>query len=187
MKIREKIDLWVKRDINFNFEYGYFKDGESYTIGVSDQPPKNLTHDSPISKRMIELANLQSIVHDKFDELKMNLNHEIISYDDEESWDNMKKENSKGVKRGTKKYNNFKRKVKERDGKCVCCGWDKDLCVHHVLPYGKYPETQADADNGVTLCMECHRKYEELYRDNISPVTLIEFIKNRTQLEKCRE
>jgi len=35
---------------------------------------------------------------------------------------------------------------------CALCGISKDLQVHHIRPFHKYPELELDADNLITLC-----------------------------------
>jgi 5-methylcytosine-specific restriction endonuclease McrA len=40
--------------------------------------------------------------------------------------------------RGSTEDNQWKRKVKERDGKCRACGASLNLQVHHIKPLEKY-------------------------------------------------
>lgn len=45
----------------------------------------------------------------------------------------------------------------KRQPKCIACGRDKDLEVHHVMPYHLDPSLELDDGNLVTLCAEpCH-------------------------------
>lgn len=45
----------------------------------------------------------------------------------------------------------------KRQPKCIACGRDKDLEVHHVMPYHLDPALELDDGNLVTLCADpCH-------------------------------
>jgi len=45
----------------------------------------------------------------------------------------------------------------EREPRCIACGRDKGLEVHHVVPYHLDPSRELDASNLVTLCADpCH-------------------------------
>jgi 5-methylcytosine-specific restriction endonuclease McrA len=58
------------------------------------------------------------------------------------------------------KVNRWRRRVYEKDGyKCKRCGYDKGkrLQAHHIKSWIKYPESRFNLDNGVTLCIPCHR------------------------------
>lgn len=59
--------------------------------------------------------------------------------------------------RNSAEYQRWRRKVIERDGYiCRQCGADTNLEVHHIKPYDKYRGLATDADNGITLCRNCH-------------------------------
>jgi hypothetical protein len=60
----------------------------------------------------------------------------------------------------TEGYADWRLSVMERDlFTCQNCG--KTACklqVHHIKPYKDYPELRTDTSNGITLCVECHKK-----------------------------
>ena len=59
--------------------------------------------------------------------------------------------------RNSPEYNQWKNKVKHRDGNaCRRCGFENNLHVHHIKPFKKYPEFAIELDNGLTLCGNCH-------------------------------
>jgi hypothetical protein len=75
----------------------------------------------------------------------------------------------------TNDYKNWRQQVFERDHfTCRCCGgWHthlkhkpNTLNAHHIKPFNDYPELRFDVNNGVTLCIYCHRfirSKEEMY------------------------
>ena len=51
----------------------------------------------------------------------------------------------------------WKRDVRQRDGNaCRVCGVQRNIHVHHIKPFKKYPDFATDIDNGITLCGNCH-------------------------------
>ena len=60
------------------------------------------------------------------------------------------------------KYSKWRNSVLQRDDyKCKMCGKSEDesiLNVHHIIRYADNEELRTDADNGITLCYECHKK-----------------------------
>jgi len=42
--------------------------------------------------------------------------------------------------------------------KCLKCGSDKDLTIHHIKPVSKYPLLEFDKKNCIILCKKCHTK-----------------------------
>lgn len=59
---------------------------------------------------------------------------------------------------GTVKYRNWRMSVFRRDDfRCAMCSTNKDICVHHILPFADYPKLRTKLDNGVTLCQYHHR------------------------------
>ena len=61
--------------------------------------------------------------------------------------------------RRTAEYREWRRSVYERDNyTCMLCGQrGGDLNAHHIKPYALYPEHRYELDNGITLCVDCHR------------------------------
>ncbi|WP_077603645.1 HNH endonuclease [Oceanobacillus sojae] len=56
--------------------------------------------------------------------------------------------------------------VKKRDNfTCVFCEDDTggNLVSHHLDSYDSFPEKRLDISNGVTLCVDCHKDFHELY------------------------
>jgi hypothetical protein len=51
--------------------------------------------------------------------------------------------------------------VKARDCKCVECNATTALVAHHVKPKSQYPELKFDLENGVTLCVDCHKDHHK--------------------------
>ncbi len=79
-----------------------------------------------------------------------------------------KDKNSKSYKKWRERvdYKNglksWSKLVRERDGnKCVVCGSDKNLNVHHILDKRFYKEHSLNVDVGVSLCV-LHHKYSKL-------------------------
>ena len=69
---------------------------------------------------------------------------------------NQKREND----RNTSEYTQWRNNVFERDKyTCKDCGQHGgELNAHHLKPYAKYPKLRLILKNGITLCVECHRK-----------------------------
>lgn len=77
-----------------------------------------------------------------------------------------------------KNYGIFRQKVLHRDNnKCVSCGNESDLEVHHIYSFKNHLELGDDVSNGITLCKSCHHKYHDKYSYNSNPIDLINFIK----------
>jgi len=64
-----------------------------------------------------------------------------------------------------------RQKARERDNfECQACGMDesdypRELSVHHITPVRKYdqPEDANELDNLITMCEQCHGRWEGLY------------------------
>lgn len=68
-------------------------------------------------------------------------------------------------KRNTFEYNEWQFSVKERDGfQCQVCGYKGNKLVsHHYYSYTAYPEIMYDKNNGICLCINCHRDFHGKY------------------------
>ena len=49
---------------------------------------------------------------------------------------------------------------------CVLCGSHKNLEVHHIYPYSKFPELKLYNENLITLCHQCHQKQTAIFHPN---------------------
>lgn len=72
-------------------------------------------------------------------------------------WGSMEKE-EKGM-RYSPEYRAWRTAIFERDGyRCqICQQVGGSLEVHHIKPIRDFPEFILDSDNGVTVCIECHK------------------------------
>ncbi len=77
----------------------------------------------------------------------------------------------------------WKRRVVKRDNyTCQCCGFvgrlnDGKLNAHHINNFKDHEELRVDTDNGITLCVSCHKKFHLEYgKRNNNAQQLKEFI-----------
>lgn len=84
------------------------------------------------------------------------------SLDEERNLWGMKRE-KKGNSRLTYAYRKWRKKVlKEANHKCEICG-ELAIDVHHIIPVCVRPDKIFDVENGMALCLKCHReKHPEL-------------------------
>jgi len=92
-----------------------------------------------------------------------------------------KKEISVHTIRTSNTVSNAKKRVKDRDKVCKCCGdigINGHLEIHHIFPVAAYKELAADESNMVTLCPSCHARYHNRYElEDVNPITFAEFLK----------
>jgi 5-methylcytosine-specific restriction endonuclease McrA len=82
-----------------------------------------------------------------------------------------------------------KKKVKERDVVCQCCGEFFEIMeCHHIFPVANYPDLAADTNNVILLCQSCHARYHNRYEiDDVNPLTFTEFIRNNgKEISNCQ-
>jgi hypothetical protein len=63
--------------------------------------------------------------------------------------------------RGSKQYAYWRKCVYKRDNwTCQTCGKKSgiDICAHHIKPFALFPNLIFEVSNGITLCLECHKK-----------------------------
>lgn len=66
------------------------------------------------------------------------------------------------IDRNSKEVRHWRKAVLKRDEhKCVRCGNEDNLEVHHIAQWSDYPELRLEVDNGETLCNNCHAKEHE--------------------------
>ena len=62
----------------------------------------------------------------------------------------------------------------------VCCKCDQKggkLNAHHILNYSNYKQLRLDINNGITLCVNCHKKFHKKYGiKNNNDIQLGEFL-----------
>ena len=87
----------------------------------------------------------------------------------------------------------------KKNSKCVICGYEKELNVHHKKPRHLFPELVLSWDNLITLCRDCHfhighrnnwREYEEFIEEiaeEINKIKLLRKIKEYKNNEKNKK
>ena len=75
----------------------------------------------------------------------------------------------------------FRKTVLERDGRvcCICLSEDKPVHVHHITPWKDNKALRSDPNNGIVMCVECHKEYHKAYRGRIGEVSVFEFLESK--------
>jgi len=76
-----------------------------------------------------------------------------------------KRKNKQDSGRNSARYAEWRTDILNRDSyTCQCCGSRKSgPKVHHLMSYTSYPEHRFIAENGVTLCDGCHKKFHKMF------------------------
>lgn len=51
--------------------------------------------------------------------------------------------------------------IDDRGGQCEMCGCKEHLNIHHILPYGRFPEFLNDTRNAMVVCPKCHKEIHD--------------------------
>ena len=79
--------------------------------------------------------------------------------------------------RTSTEYQQWRQKVRKRDRKaCRVCNVQRNIHVHHIKPFKKYPDFVTDIDNGITLCGNCHTLFRGK-EESTNLQTIIEAVK----------
>ena len=79
-------------------------------------------------------------------------------------------------KRNSPEYGYWRDTVLERDKFCQCCGSEDSLEAHHIFSYNDYPDLRLDPHNGVTLCSDCHHKYNSYFGHKGTGINMVNFL-----------
>ena len=63
---------------------------------------------------------------------------------------------------------------KKVEGRCEVCGKEvkyRNMQMHHVLPYGRFPDLSLDPRNIMLVCCDCHK---EIHQDPYRNIQLME-------------
>lgn len=85
---------------------------------------------------------------------------------DHPSWRDDITDEERAMRRDANRQGEWRQKVYERDGfSCQRCGDDRggNLQAHHIEAHCENKEKRWDLDNGVTLCVTCHRGFHRAY------------------------
>lgn len=83
---------------------------------------------------------------------------------------------------GKSEYQDWRIAIFERDNyTCkICQKHGVELNAHHILSFAHHPERRLSIDNGVTLCLECHK---EIHWGKKSGATIVS--ENHTEINLC--
>jgi len=90
-------------------------------------------------------------------------------------------EEERRERRKTPEYTDWRNTVYERDNyTCQCCGDNTggNLNAHHLESHNINKELRIDINNGITLCVDCHKEFHSIYGyGNNNKFQFYEFIK----------
>ena len=91
------------------------------------------------------------------------------------------------MNRNSKQYFEWKARVNVRDNfTCQECG-KKGNEAHHKKSWKDYPELRFDISNGITLCLDCHKKHGHGGRPKIKDGKVATFYLSISIIEKLKE
>ena len=88
------------------------------------------------------------------------------------------------LKRSSPSVLKFRTKVLKRDKVCQCCGSTENIEVHHLSAFKTHNSRADEVNNGIALCVDCHKEYHRIYgRDGYynNPVTFAKFLREYGQ------
>lgn len=125
------------------------------------------------SSKLTFMCNDSHIFSSSLDNLKNKCRVELcpicsfIKYHQGEGhWNWQGGKTSKNMKiRNSKIYKLWRISVFERDDfTCKCCGKrGGKLQAHHILNFSDYPHLIFDIKNGITFCINCHKRFHKLF------------------------
>ncbi len=84
-------------------------------------------------------------------------------------------------------YTEWKSRVNVRDNyKCRECGV-KGNQAHHIKSWKDHPKLRFDINNGITLCLNCHKKHGHGGRPKVKDGKIVAFYLRYTTIEKLKE
>ncbi len=89
--------------------------------------------------------------------------------------------------RNSKQYMEWKARVNVRDNFiCQECG-KEGRETHHKKSWKDFPKLRFEISNGITLCLDCHKKHGHGGRPKIKDGKLITLYVSKTIIEKLKE
>jgi hypothetical protein len=78
--------------------------------------------------------------------------------------------------------------IRKRDGACCNCGCVDNLHAHHIENFNDHPEKRLDKDNGLALCVDCHKLFHRVYgKKRNDKQQIYEFLKENERNEFRRD
>jgi hypothetical protein len=86
-----------------------------------------------------------------------------------------------------KEYREWKARVNVRDNYiCQECG-KKGCEAHHIKSWYEFPELRFDVNNGITLCLDCHKTSKHGGRPKIKDGKVVTFYLSFEVIEKISD
>jgi len=125
--------------------------GSGWNKGMSKSNGDNLSYGKPRSETTKQLISQALKGKTKSLEHRQNLSKARIALFD------FLGRSDRRVSNGINKL--WRQAVLKRDNyTCRGCGCKEKLTCHHIKSWAKYRDLRYDMDNGIVLCVDCHRK-----------------------------